>query len=97
VIPAAYVTEWSNTVGWPTVDQVEQDLVLSRLIIEIANDDHLGRESMFRGGTCLHKLHLNPARRYSEHLDQLISTRQLGYDIDAAAELVIDQLLRRLA
>jgi len=69
VIPAAYVTEWGNTVRWPTVDQVEQDLVLSRLIIEIANDAYLGNELMFRGGTCLHKLHLNPARRYSEDLD----------------------------
>lgn len=37
MIPAAYITEQDNTVGWPTVDQVEQDLVLSRLIIEIAN------------------------------------------------------------
>ncbi len=69
MIPAAYITEWGNTVGWPTVDQVEQDLVLSRLIIEIANDAYLGNELMFRGGTCLHKLHLRPALRYSEDLD----------------------------
>ena len=51
MIPAAYVTEWGNTVGWPTVDQVEQDLVLSRLIIEIANDAYLGNELIFRGDT----------------------------------------------
>lgn len=69
MIPAAYITEWANTVGWPTLEQVEQDLVLSRLIVEIANDDYLGNELMFRGGTCLHKLHLDPARRYSEDLD----------------------------
>ena len=69
MIPAAYITAWGNTVGWPTIDQVEQDLVLSRLIVEIANDAYLGSELMFRGGTCLHKLHLNPALRYSEDLD----------------------------
>ena len=34
---------------------------------------------------------------FRHDLDQLISTRQLDYDIDAAAELVIDQLLRQLA
>lgn len=69
MIPAAFITDWANTVGWPTDEQIEQDLVLSRLIIEIANDDYLGTELVFRGGTCLHKLHLNPALRYSEDLD----------------------------
>ncbi len=33
---------------------------------------------------------------FRHDLDQLVSTRRLGYDIDAAAELVIDQLLGRL-
>ena len=69
MIPAAFITEWANTVAWPTVEQVEQDLILSRLIIEIANDNYLGEELVFRGGTCLHKLRLDPALRYSEDLD----------------------------
>lgn len=69
MIPAAFITEWANTTAWPTVEQIEQDLVLSRLIIEIANDDYLGKELVFRGGTCLHKLRLDPALRYSEDLD----------------------------
>ena len=69
MIPAAFITDWGNTVRWPTIDQIEQDLVLSRLIVEIANDAYLGNELMFRGGTCLHKLHLDPALRYSEDLD----------------------------
>jgi len=30
---------------------------------------YLGDELVFRGGTCLHKLYLHPARRYSEDLD----------------------------
>lgn len=69
LIPRAYIVEWSNRVGWPTLEQVEQDLVLSRLIIEIANDPYLGEELVFRGGTCLYKLYLQPAQRYSEDLD----------------------------
>ena len=40
MIPAAAITEWSRQVPWPSVDQVEQDLLLSRLIVEIANDDY---------------------------------------------------------
>lgn len=69
MIPRAFIVEWSNRVGWPTLEQVEQDLVVSRLIVEIANDPYLGEELVFRGGTCLHKLHLSPAQRYSEDLD----------------------------
>lgn len=63
MIPQAAITEWGRTVPWPTVEQIEQDLLLSRLIVEIADDDYLGDELVFRGGTCLHKytssMHLN--------------------------------------
>ena len=52
-----------------TCAQVEQDLLLSRLIIEVANHPYLGGELVFRGGTCLHKLHLDTPRRYSEDRD----------------------------
>jgi len=74
VIPQAAITEWGRTVPWPTVEQIEQDLVLSRLIVEIANDDYLGDELVFRGGTCLHKLHAPAPLRYSEDLDYVRST-----------------------
>ncbi|MHB1783349.1 MAG: hypothetical protein ACYCTE_11815 [Acidimicrobiales bacterium] len=38
MIPQANIAEWSSHVRWPTLEQVEQDLVLARLIVEIAND-----------------------------------------------------------
>ncbi len=66
MIPQAYVTHWSTLAPWPTLTQVEQDLLLSRLICEIANDEYLGSELVFRGGTCLHKLRISPSRRYSD-------------------------------
>jgi predicted nucleotidyltransferase component of viral defense system len=69
VIPAPYITEWSARAAWPSESQVEQDLILSRLIVEIAGDELLARELAFRGGTCLHKLHLARPARYSEDLD----------------------------
>ena len=54
---------------WPAESQIEQDLILSRLIVEIASDELLAGELAFRGGTCLHKLHLPEPARYSEDLD----------------------------
>ena len=74
MIPAAAVTQWSTGAPWPTRTQIEQDLLLSRLICEIANHPYLGEELVFRGGTCFHKLHVHPARRYSEDLDYVRST-----------------------
>ncbi len=74
MIPANAITAWGTTREWPTRDQVEQDLLLSRAICAIATDDYLGRELVFRGGTALHKLHLDHAYRYSEDLDYVRSS-----------------------
>jgi hypothetical protein len=57
LIPRADIVAWSRSIGWPTNDQVELDLMLSRLIVELAQDPYLGEELVFRGGTCLHKLY----------------------------------------
>jgi predicted nucleotidyltransferase component of viral defense system len=68
VIAQAYLNEWSSRAPWPQQVQIEQDLLLSRLIVEIAQHELLGGELTFRGGTCLHKLHLPKQLRYSEDL-----------------------------
>ena len=74
MIPAAFVTAWSIRAPWPSPVQVEQDLLLSRVLIEMYQDDFLRDELVFRGGTCLHKLHLPTPRRYSEDLDFVRTT-----------------------
>lgn len=74
MIPRADLVAWGRRVGWSTDEQVEQDLLLSRLIVEIAQDPYLGDELVFRGGTCLHKLHVDRAFRYSEDLDYVRRT-----------------------
>ena len=38
MITEADIAHWQRRVPWPTLEQVEQDLVLSRLIVEIARD-----------------------------------------------------------
>lgn len=65
---------WRSQAPWPNPVQIEQDLLLSRLMIEIARDETLGPELAMRGGTCLNKLHLPAALRYSEDLDYVRST-----------------------
>jgi predicted nucleotidyltransferase component of viral defense system len=70
MIPANAVTAWGTTHAWPTREQVEQDLLLSRAICAIASDDYLSQELVFRGGTALHKLHLD-----NTELGYTVSTR----------------------
>ncbi len=69
MIPQAYITEWANQVPWQTNDQVEQDLVICRALVEIFSDEWLASSLAFRGGTALHKLYLQPQPRYSEDID----------------------------
>lgn len=74
MIPVTAITAWGTRRPWPTPEQVEQDLLLSRAICAIATDEYLGEELVFRGGTALHKLHLDQPFRYSEDLDYVRRT-----------------------
>lgn len=64
-----HILEWEKTVPWQTEQQIEQDLLISRTIVAIFQDDFLRENLAFRGGTALHKLYLHPAPRYSEDID----------------------------
>ena len=88
MIPTAYITAWSRVAPWPADEQIEQDLVLSRLIIEIANHPELSDELVFRGGTWLHKLALPEPLRYSEDLDYVrVSHGPIGPVLDAIRDI----------
>src|SRR5258707_10639344 len=69
MIPIAHIIEWRENSPWITTEQVEQDLILSRILIELYSDPGLKEQIVFRGGTALHKLFINPAARYSEDID----------------------------
>ena len=69
MIPKPYIAKWQESAPWKQFYQVEQDLVISRALVEIFSDDFLKENLAFRGGTALHKLYLNPAPRYSEDID----------------------------
>ncbi|MCL2424653.1 MAG: nucleotidyl transferase AbiEii/AbiGii toxin family protein [Micrococcales bacterium] len=74
MIPRRHLAAWALTHPWPSPAQIEQDLLLTRAICEIANHPLLGEELMFRGGTAMHKLHLPEPLRYSEDLDYVRRT-----------------------
>jgi predicted nucleotidyltransferase component of viral defense system len=69
VIPHDYITEWRKNAPWVEDFQVEQDLVISRALVEIFSNSVLKKALAFRGGTALYKLHLKPPARYSEDID----------------------------
>lgn len=69
MIPRANITAWRAEAPWPLDEQVEQDLVLSRVLTEVYSRPALVEGLAFRGGTALHKLRFDPPGRYSEDLD----------------------------
>jgi predicted nucleotidyltransferase component of viral defense system len=69
MIPKPYIAQWQEFAPWKQFFQVEQDLIISRTLVEIFTDDFLRENLAFRGGTALHKLYLSPAPRYSEDID----------------------------
>ena len=69
MIPKPHIAKWQENTPWKQFYQIEQDLVISRALVEIFSDEFLRVNLAFRGGTALHKLYLNPAPRYSEDID----------------------------
>ena len=69
MIPRDYVTAWRAMAPWVEDAQVEQDLVISRALVDLFSHPLLARSLAFRGGTALYKLYLTPAARYSEDID----------------------------
>lgn len=89
MIPQNDIIEWSNTVSWQTNEQIEQDLVICRALVEIFNDDYLAGHLAFRGGTALHKLYLQPQPRYSEDIDLVqMQAEPIGQVLDRLRDVL---------
>ena len=63
------ILHWRTLFPWPKMQQVEQDLLISRAVVAIYSDPFLAPRLAWRGGTALYKLHLRPQARYSEDID----------------------------
>lgn len=71
---------------WRETYQVEQDLIISRTLVEIFNHPAVAENLAFRGGTALYKLHLAPVR-YSEDIDLVqVQPGPIGSLMDALQE-----------
>jgi predicted nucleotidyltransferase component of viral defense system len=79
VISPDALNAWRTSHPWADDDQVEQDLIMTRVAVEIALQPELRDRLAWRGGTCLHKLFLPVALRYSEDLDYV------AYDLSIEA------------
>lgn len=89
MIPLAYITEWQQTAPWRDPIMVEQDLIISRVLLDLFNREEFRQQLAFRGGTALHKLCLAPAVRYSEDIDLVqISAGPIGETIQLIREVL---------
>ena len=87
MIPRAYVTEWRDRAPWPSDEQVEQDLIITRALVELFRRPVIQQALAFRGGTALAKLYLAPAHRYSEDIDLVqIQAGPIGPTLNAMRE-----------
>jgi predicted nucleotidyltransferase component of viral defense system len=96
MIPRDYITEWRAQAPWVDDAQVEQDLVISRALIDIFSNDLLHDAFAFRGGTALFKLHL-PAARYSEDIDLVQVKAEPAGPVMAALHEVLNPWLGKPA
>ena len=89
MIPAMHITAWANVAPWAELGQIEQDLIISRAIIDIFSDEFLRNELRFRGGTALNKLHFPEPLRYSEDIDLVRTTHgPIGPILDRLREVL---------
>ncbi len=83
MIPRAYIDEWRAIAPWSSDAWVEQDLAISRALVEMFRVEPIAERLAFRGGTALYKLHLTPAARYSEDIDLVqVQARPIGETLD---------------
>jgi predicted nucleotidyltransferase component of viral defense system len=89
MIPETNITAWSQIAPWGEPRQVEQDLIISRALVDIFNHDLLGSALRFRGGTALNKIIFPKPLRYSEDID-LVRTEAgpIGPVLDAMREVL---------
>lgn len=69
MIPNPFLAEWRQIAPWTNDSMVEQDLIISRLLIELFNHPNFNNSFAFRGGTAIYKLFSPNPVRYSEDID----------------------------
>ncbi|MFQ5716875.1 MAG: nucleotidyl transferase AbiEii/AbiGii toxin family protein [Nitrospinales bacterium] len=92
MIPRDYITEWRAKAPWVQDFQVEQDLIISKALVDIFSHPLLKNALPFRGGTALYKLYFPPAR-YSEDIDLVQVKAEVAGPVMEALREVLDPWL----
>jgi predicted nucleotidyltransferase component of viral defense system len=83
VIHKNAIIEWRKVAPWRELRYIEQDMIITRALIAIYNDEYLSSKLAFRGGTAIHKLFIKPQVRYSEDIDFVqIDSEPIGLILD---------------
>jgi predicted nucleotidyltransferase component of viral defense system len=89
MIPEIFIESWRKSVSWQNPEQVEQDLIISRALVDLYNDSYIKDALVFRGGTALNKLFIKPPARYSEDIDFVQKRAEpIGKTINAIRHLL---------
>jgi len=89
MIPINIIKQWRQEAPWIYQSQIEQDLVLSRALISLYQNDIIQQSLAFRGGTALNKLFVKPAPRYSEDIDLVqVNDEPIGCIFEAIREVL---------
>jgi len=87
MIPESFVEQWRENAPWQALSMVEQDLIISRALIELYSRTEIQKSLVFRGGTALNKLYIQPPARYSEDIDFVqIKAEPIGKTINIIRE-----------
>lgn len=80
MIPEGILARWKEQEApWKYLQMVEQDLILSRILIEIYKQPKIASNLAFRGGTALNKLYIKPPARFSEDIDLVQIRSECNY------------------
>jgi predicted nucleotidyltransferase component of viral defense system len=78
---------------WLQDAQVEQDLVITKALIQLYSDPHIAEAFAFRGGTAMQKLYYRKATRYSEDIDLVqVRKEKIGESIDVIRKIIDPRL-----
>lgn len=69
MIPMIFIEQWRQMVPWQTIAMIEHDLIISKALVCMYNNPKIRDSLVFRGGTALNKLFIQPPARYSEDID----------------------------
>ena len=64
MIPSDYIIEWRAEAPWVEDAKVEQDLIITKALVNIFSHPVLKDALAFRGGTALYKLFLKAADKF---------------------------------